>query len=647
MRQDVLRLLTVVGAVLFLVLAVPGIVALGTGDEEGSQEIAGADRGPTFNTVTSSQFDLFLRDDGTFDWTDPYDLLAPVAPMDVLADPLNPPDFDGDGEPGLTVKKGPDLQNPRRFHEWVSDPQPELCLSGVSKLFVSTALRELSADRAGAVKMYVLDRGADENDAVIGQSSLVLDPWSLAGESSNPGNGGLATADQWEDNVFAFVPTVMEQDVVTGFPFYRLADGHSIVVRIVVGGDLSTKDVWVAYDSVDYPSRLVFASNDCANIQPPVESDGDWTIVGPDMYSALPGNVGIGTEEPEQKLHVVGNILTEGDMSATGMLTSGATIAISGQPQGGSGPDEITASTGLLELWGGSPGAESDDLDVSIADSISLNAQGTYGGGALTLRNAANTDAVTLSADHIGGGGWLGLGNENAVRTVFLDGDQDDAGLLLLNDAAGKFNVSLWGSHFGGGGLITVLNSTSNLPTVVIDGDTNGSGQILLRNSAGDATIHLQADYDGLGSAKVTTSVLEITGGADLSERFAITGNPMPGMAVSVDPDEEGQLLVSSSPYDRKVVGIVSGANGIKSGMLMAQKGSEADGHYPVALTGRVYCFADSSGGEILPGDLLTTSAEPGHCMRVEDYSAAQGAILGKAMGRVKDGMVLVLVTLQ
>ena len=36
--------------------------------------------------------------------------------------------------------------------------------------------------------------------------------------------------------------------------------------------------------------------------------DGDWVISGNDMYSALPGNVGIGTPTPTTKLEVDGNV---------------------------------------------------------------------------------------------------------------------------------------------------------------------------------------------------------------------------------------------------------------------------------------------------------------------------------------------------
>ena len=65
--------------------------------------------------------------------------------------------------------------------------------------------------------------------------------------------------------------------------------------------------------------------------------------------------------------------------------------------------------------------------------------------------------------------------------------------------------------------------------------------------------------------------------------------------------------------------------------------------------SGRVYPLADASLGAIKPGDLLTSSATPGHCMKASDRTHSQGAIIGKAMSGLTDGkgMVLVLVSLQ
>jgi hypothetical protein len=148
------------------------------------------------------------------------------------------------------------------------------------------------------------------------------------------------------------------------------------------------------------------------------------------------------------------------------------------------------------------------------------------------------------------------------------------------------------------------------------------------------------------------TKVLEILGGADLSEKFDVgegESHVEPGMVVSIDPEHEGRLELARVPYDHRVAGVISGAGGVRPGMLMGQDGTPASGKHPVALTGRVYCRASAVNGPIMPGDLLTTSRLPGHCMRVDDPARAQGAILGKAMGSLEkgEGLVLVLVGLQ
>ena len=96
--------------------------------------------------------------------------------------------------------------------------------------------------------------------------------------------------------------------------------------------------------------------------------------------------------------------------------------------------------------------------------------------------------------------------------------------------------------------------------------------------------------------------------------------------------------------------GIISGANGIRPGLILRQPGTVADGKYPVASSGRVWCYCDAgAGGAIKAGDLLTTSSTPGYAMKASNFTRAQGAILGKAMSPLKGGkgMVLVLVTLQ
>jgi hypothetical protein len=166
--------------------------------------------------------------------------------------------------------------------------------------------------------------------------------------------------------------------------------------------------------------------------------------------------------------------------------------------------------------------------------------------------------------------------------------------------------------------------------------------------------------YVGIGTASpaaqlevsgtMRSKIVQITGGADLAEPFDVSGDRVePGFVVAIDPDRPGALRISDRAYDKTVAGCISGANGVNPGLVMQHEGTSAAGQYPVALSGRVYCYADAQFGAIEPGDLLTSSGTPGHLQAVAGRDRARGAIVGKAMSGLTDGrgLILVLVTLQ
>ena len=233
-----------------------------------------------------------------------------------------------------------------------------------------------------------------------------------------------------------------------------------------------------------------------------------------------------------------------------------------------------------------------------------------------------------------------------------------DATAVLSNDGTGPLLKGFGGNggedefRINNDGTVLIFND-SGVTTVKIDpseGGTTTGSQITLYDGTGNVSIELDGDYAGKG--RISTQELQITGGSDLSENFDVKPGEFeigPGMVVCIDPERPGHLKVSRQAYDNKVAGIISGAGGIRTGMLMGQQGSEADGRHPVALTGRVYCRADATTRAIRPGDLLTTSDLPGHAMKVTDHGKAGGSILGKAMTGLENGtgLVLVLVSLQ
>jgi hypothetical protein len=216
--------------------------------------------------------------------------------------------------------------------------------------------------------------------------------------------------------------------------------------------------------------------------------------------------------------------------------------------------------------------------------------------------------------------------------------NQGDGAVLLTLATARSWQIKQRGTGSG-----TALELAS------VGGGGNKHFLINTTGRVGIGTLTPQSTLDVNGTT--TTKVLRITGGADLAEPFAVTESDQvePGMVVAINPDQPGELRIADRAYDRGVAGIVSGAGGIQPGIVLHQADSVAIGEHPVALSGRVYVWADAQYGAIQPGDLLTTSDTFGHAMKVTDFDAAQGAILGKAMSSLEEGtgLVLVLVSLQ
>ena len=300
---------------------------------------------------------------------------------------------------------------------------------------------------------------------------------------------------------------------------------------------------------------------------------------------------------------------------------------------------------------------------IGITNSTASQAAGVRG-------IAAGTSGLNIGVEGVGtasqsGTGMVATGNATGIYVSALNNTTSSVGVYAVNSGLGSAvfatgqGAQKTAAAFravntnGTQGMAAWLSNSSGFATAQVT--QGGSGQCMLLEQNGSGYFIQALTPTGTkfwvdATGTTHTKVLEILGGADLSEKFDVAAADLePGTVVSIDPTTEGRLIVSSEPYDHRVAGIVSGAGGVKPGMLMGQDGTVASGEHPIALTGRVYCKATAAGGPIRPGDLLTTSSIPGRAMRVADPARAQGAILGKAMGSLErgEGLVLVLVGLQ
>jgi hypothetical protein len=358
---------------------------------------------------------------------------------------------------------------------------------------------------------------------------------------------------------------------------------------------------------------------------------------------------------------------------------SGLGVVVQGQSGNGGGEIDVRdaksdrrvqlrGSNGLLQLFnegGGTPtlkatgdaGELVTTRSLGVADTVNAGllqaslAMDDRGGVIRTRARDRNNEITTMFGGSSQGGGFGVIRKGNGQNGVAMVADSSQSGSLQVFGQSPSPTVQLMGAQQANtGGRLEMTQGDGQL-TVVLDAEGgNGGGFLTLSKSDGTQTIVLDSDAGGEG--RITTQVLQITGGSDLSEQFNINAPDQslePGMVVSIDPENPGELRLSTHAHDPTVAGVVSGAGGVKPGMLMGQTGSVADGRHPVALTGRVYCQADAGFGAIRPGDLITTSSTPGYAMKVTDHERARGAIIGKAMTGLDEGtgLVLVLVSLQ
>jgi len=300
-----------------------------------------------------------------------------------------------------------------------------------------------------------------------------------------------------------------------------------------------------------------------------------------------------------------------------------------------------------------------------------------------------STDAVPANIP--GGNGIFGFSkNSNAAGIHGINGGSGKGVFGFSKDGDGVLGSS--GSNMKNG-IVGTNDNTSDPPQGVVGGHgvfgfsknpkaggvyghNDGSGPGIEAFSRNGPAGRFLGDIEYMGKLKPTGGVTRFMGdiecpgdiklvgpGMDCAEDFdiSIQGHMIePGTVMVLN--QEGSLKPSCQPYDKKVAGVISGAGGLRPGIVLGKQLQNQESssvsfdennrtikRMPVALMGKVYCKADATAAPIEVGDLLTTSSIEGHAMKATDTTKAFGTVIGKALGPLKEGkgMIPVLVALQ
>ncbi len=278
---------------------------------------------------------------------------------------------------------------------------------------------------------------------------------------------------------------------------------------------------------------------------------------------------------------------------------------------------------------------------------VSETWMGVYGNSKSTIGGAG------VMGDAIGPGvigksqTWMGVYGETQSTT-------GGAGVWGEHKANGTGTV---GKSVGGVGVLGVSDTNEGVhaetksPTMAaiaaFNLAPNGTGAAVYAKKEGSIGHAGFFEGDVHVTRSVTVEGDVMLSNADCAEEFDVADPELaqPGTVMVID--EDGAAVPCVSPYDHRVIGVVSGAGDLRPALLLDRKGGAA--RRPIALMGKVFCRVDADQGAIRPGDLLTTSSTPGHAMRASDATHAPGTMIGKALATLDAGrgMIPILAILQ
>ncbi|HZI44799.1 MAG TPA: hypothetical protein VFD53_06255 [Ilumatobacter sp.] len=274
------------------------------------------------------------------------------------------------------------------------------------------------------------------------------------------------------------------------------------------------------------------------------------------------------------------------------------------------------------------------------------------GDGVKGVAHGAGKAAVCGFHEGVAGDGmfWGVFGQSRSGRGVHGEGQVGVAGIGqswigVYGETHGRpesGSAGVWGDGLmTGDGVKSVAKGQGKAAVCGFQLGNNGPGVFGQGAPAG----FFEGDVTVTGKLSVRVDVELLNG--DCAEEFRVADHETvePGTVMVLGDDEV--LLRCSEAYDRRVAGVVSGAGHYRPAIVLDAQG-DVD-RRPVAVVGKVYCKVDAGYGAIGVGDLLTTSATPGHAMKASDAARAFGSVIGKALRPLTSGqdLIPILVALQ
>jgi len=386
--------------------------------------------------------------------------------------------------------------------------------------------------------------------------------------------------------------------------------------------------------------------------------------LGAEVFSGpltINGNVGIGTATPRRTLHVEGGEIHSGTAMGGFSFADRGAAGFVDNPSNGE-RWVLYAQGGKVNLWSGTT-----KLSVELNGRLQTSnlflgpwpANGQYmmfGTSALNQAAAGNYALLQGATAEVG---TTFLNSPTSVRLRINNVDKavlENDGDFVLSGPLKCGNSDLYftnpnHNHSGIGnaaGFAAIENTVSHGALMILGRMVPNFGRVVklwdmlevngkLTVNNGNQSIAIgqsSGPYGGDGikgfpnlwvdaAARVILKTGFTTNAMDVAERFPMAEALHAGEVVVYD-EKARAVRRCTQAHDATAVGIVSE----EPGFILGVDEAEA----PIALCGRVPCWVDADIAPIRAGDLLVTSATPGHAQKLMEGGHGTGAVIGKAL---------------